>query len=169
MWGLVKADVLRAWSVGWWPLKWESLDGKEKGEGQVFSRAGLRFTEQELWEVSQVTIPAGSNALTLGVSKAAGELAKRFGLTVPDSELPDDLGLLSCGVRLLAKSEDLRSAIEHGSDRIVVETIDANVAPIDNRTQLSIYSDDDVVLASSLEALIENVRSAAEAIRAVSK
>jgi len=162
VWNLVLADILRAWSVGWWPLKWEALDGSTKGEGTVYNRQGLRFTEQELWEISQVNIPAGSNAMTLGVSRVAVDMAKRFGVSVDDSLLPDDLGVLSCGVRLLAKSPDLAAAIQNRDDSIVNAAILSTIPS----KHVSIY-DEDVVLASSLEKLVENIRLASEEIRAL--
>lgn len=95
VWGLVAADILRAWSPGWYPIKWETIDGELKGDGASPGRRGIRFTKMDLWENSIVTIPAAPDALTLSVSRYLVETAPAFGHDVPDSALPGEWGLVS--------------------------------------------------------------------------
>jgi phage head maturation protease len=90
-WALVVARVLRAWSPGWWPLKWESIDGKESGEGPPPGRRGIRFIEQELWEASQVTIPATPNALTLHAPSSMQSLVQLAELSIVRPDLVSDM------------------------------------------------------------------------------
>lgn len=49
---LYAGEFMRAWSAGFLPLKWETLDD------------GVDFLEQELWEASAVSVPADPNALS---------------------------------------------------------------------------------------------------------
>src|SRR5262245_8709 len=59
---LIEADILRAVSVGFSPLKHEPIDPKTKASG------GRRFLEQELVETSVVSVPANRNALAVAKS-----------------------------------------------------------------------------------------------------
>src|SRR4051812_46377636 len=73
--GLYKGGFLNAVSVGFIPLRWEN--GSQE--------AGYRrkYLEQELLEVSAVSIPANPNALTLGLKSGAiekGDLEELFSL-----------------------------------------------------------------------------------------
>jgi hypothetical protein len=63
--GLYKGGFLHAVSVGFIPLRWENGD-----EGAAYRR---KFVEQELLEVSAVSIPANPNALALGLKAGAIE------------------------------------------------------------------------------------------------
>src|SRR5207249_12058254 len=65
--GLYRGGFLNAVSVGFIPLRWEN-GSQEKGYRR-------KFLEQELLEVSAVSIPANPNALTLGLK--AGAIQKR--------------------------------------------------------------------------------------------
>jgi HK97 family phage prohead protease/HK97 family phage major capsid protein len=62
---LIDADILRATSVGFKPIKYEPLEDTDN--------FGVRYTEQELMECSVVAVPANPNALavakSLGVSR----------------------------------------------------------------------------------------------------
>jgi len=64
--GLYKGGFLSAVSVGFIPLQWEN-GTKEAGYRR-------KYTEQELVEVSAVSIPANPNALALGVKSGAVEI-----------------------------------------------------------------------------------------------
>jgi len=66
--GLYKGGFLRAVSVGFIPLRWEDLP-------DAASPIRRRYLEQELLEVSAVSIPANPNALTLGLEAGAIEKA----------------------------------------------------------------------------------------------
>jgi HK97 family phage prohead protease len=70
--GLYKGGFLNAVSVGFIPLRWE--DG---GNGSAASQAAAaprrRYLEQELLEVSAVSIPANPDALALGLKSGAVE------------------------------------------------------------------------------------------------
>lgn len=63
---LYKGGFLRATSVGFRPLAWEQ---RTEGEGQNRRVIGLRFTKQELLELSAVPVPANPNALQVARSK----------------------------------------------------------------------------------------------------
>src|SRR6266567_6920071 len=65
---LCKGGFLKAVSVGFIPLRWENLPDA----GSPIRR---RYLEQELLEVSAVSIPANPNALTLGLEAGAIEKA----------------------------------------------------------------------------------------------
>lgn len=164
VWSLVKAEILRAWSPGWWPIKWETIDGKEKGEGPVFNRKGIRFLEQELWEISQVTIPAASNALTLGISKLAIDTASLFGLSLPESTLPGEIGVISRGIRLVSESPDLREAIQEASAGGSIGKIGKSV---EDAAQEHGVTAEEEYLASALEEITEKLKGAREAIAAL--
>ena len=64
---LYAGGFLRAASVGFIPLRWEDGDDSRAAAGG-FRR---RYLEQELIEVSAVSIPANPNALALGVESGA--------------------------------------------------------------------------------------------------
>src|SRR5881397_1449282 len=64
--GLYKGGFLSAVSVGFIPLRWEN--------GSPEAGYRCKYLEQELLEVSAVSIPANPNALTLGL--AAGAIEK---------------------------------------------------------------------------------------------
>ena len=63
--GLYKGQFLKAVSVGFVPIRWE--DGTAKTDYR------RKFLEQELLEVSAVSIPANPNALALGYKSGALE------------------------------------------------------------------------------------------------
>jgi HK97 family phage prohead protease len=65
--GLYRAKFLNAVSVGFTPLRWEN-----GSPGTKFRR---RYLEQELLEVSAVSIPANPHALQLGLKSGAVEQA----------------------------------------------------------------------------------------------
>jgi len=67
--GLYKGGFLRAVSVGFIPLRWEDFPSATVPAMQ------RRYLEQELLEVSAVSIPANPNALTLGLEAGAIEKA----------------------------------------------------------------------------------------------
>src|SRR6266404_2999373 len=64
--GLYKGGFLKAVSVGFIPLRWEN--------GSAESGYRRKYLEQELLEVSAVSIPANPNALTLGLQAGAVEI-----------------------------------------------------------------------------------------------
>jgi HK97 family phage prohead protease len=66
--GLYKGGFLNAVSVGFIPLRWEN-GSKELGYRR-------KYLEQELLEVSAVSIPANPNALTLAVKAGAVEIGE---------------------------------------------------------------------------------------------
>jgi len=61
--GLYKGGFLNAVSVGFIPIRWDN-GSQDKGYRR-------KFLEQELLEVSAVSIPANPNALTLGLKAGA--------------------------------------------------------------------------------------------------
>jgi HK97 family phage prohead protease len=63
--GLYKGQFLKAVSVGFVPLRWE--------DGTAQTNYRRKFLEQELLEVSAVSIPANPNALALGFKSGALE------------------------------------------------------------------------------------------------
>ena len=65
--GLYKGGFLNAVSVGFIPVRWEN-GSEEKGYRR-------KYLEQELLEVSAVSIPANPNALTLGLKSGAIEMS----------------------------------------------------------------------------------------------
>lgn len=67
---LTEAGLLRAVSVGFLPLKWESIRDKDG------NWTGYKFLEQDLMEVSWVAVPANPNA-TLSIAAPAGAEAAR--------------------------------------------------------------------------------------------
>lgn len=105
IWALHVGGYLRAWSVGWIPLEWEEfhleIDGTE--------REGVRFIKNELLEYSLVGLPGNAGALTL--ARVALASAKRHGATIPSSDLPGDLGILSRACQLAATSDDLAADV----------------------------------------------------------
>ncbi len=69
--GLYKGKFLNAVSVGFIPIKWENGTPPSGGSpGTPFRR---KYLEQELLEVSAVSIPANPNALALGLKAGAIE------------------------------------------------------------------------------------------------
>ena len=115
VWALVMAGVYRAFSPGWLPLKWETFDGKNKGEGWPPGRQrdGIRFTKVEQLELSQVAIPATPNAVLLSMSKAALGLARKFGQQTPESALQGDLGVMAQAAALMAGDESLAAIFQN--------------------------------------------------------
>lgn len=65
---LYKGGYLSAFSVGFKPLRWNAVE-RYVGSTKI---SGRDYLEQELWEVSAVTVPSNPNALTL--AKSAGIL-----------------------------------------------------------------------------------------------
>lgn len=63
---LYKGGYLRAVSVGFIPKKWEQII---EGEGESRRVIGLRFTKQELLELSAVPVPSNPNALQVARAK----------------------------------------------------------------------------------------------------
>lgn len=98
---LVEADVLRAVSVGFRPLKSEPRDPEKPFAGELFIR-------QELVECSVVAVPANPNALAVAKSLNISEDVRRLVFAEPgnkhenvrrESDLMDDI------VRLTAADE----------------------------------------------------------------
>jgi len=58
---LARQGILRATSVGFRPIKWAYTEDKERGADDWFP--GIDFQEQELIELSVVTVPANPEAL----------------------------------------------------------------------------------------------------------
>lgn len=108
-WALHSGDFIRAWSVSFWPLEWEEFQTKD-GTGETIR--GYRLIRNELLEYSLVGIPGNPNTLTLGLARAAIEGAARHGMSVPDSALPGNAGIVSRAARVLAASEDLREDVK---------------------------------------------------------
>lgn len=63
VYGLYERGVLRAWSIGFIPLKWEVIEDEH---GKV---TGYRIVEWELLEVSAVPVPANPEALTRQIAE----------------------------------------------------------------------------------------------------
>ncbi len=63
---LYKGGFLRSFSVGFMPKRFEVVDRDEKAQGKG---RGYDFLEQELWEISAVTVPANPNALVAAKQK----------------------------------------------------------------------------------------------------
>lgn len=63
--GLYRGRFLNAVSVGFIPLRWENGDAGARPPGATVCRR--KYLEQELLEVSAVSIPANPNALQLGL------------------------------------------------------------------------------------------------------
>lgn len=118
VWALVMAGVYRAFSPGWLPLKWETFDGKNKGEGWPPGRQrdGIRFTKVEQLEVSQVAIPATPNAVLLSLGRTAVELARKFGQVVPETALDGDMGTMAQAAALMAGDEALASIFRNAME-----------------------------------------------------
>lgn len=90
-WKLVEKGVA-AYSVGFKPLEWQDVD--------VNGRRVRKYTKQELWEVSQVTIPANPQAVVRGIEegdesmvelviKAYGKLREIYKGAVPPHSTPE--------------------------------------------------------------------------------
>jgi HK97 family phage prohead protease len=71
VWRLYRDGFLRAFSVGFRPLKWEWVE-REGADGA--RTRGRDFVEQELWEISACVVPA--NAHSLIASKLAEKPGK---------------------------------------------------------------------------------------------
>jgi hypothetical protein len=72
--GLYKGGFLNAVSVGFIPLAWENFPDKSSSSSSSSSSSVRRkYLEQELVEVSAVSIPANPSALTLAIKSGAVE------------------------------------------------------------------------------------------------
>jgi hypothetical protein len=80
---MYRGGYLRAASVGFVPIRWE--DGKDKSN---FKR---RYVEQELLEVSAVSIPANPNALALAIKDGVVEKSDLRELAMVLRHLENDL------------------------------------------------------------------------------
>lgn len=60
IWRLYKDGFLRAFSVGFRPLRWEWVERQGPDGGSL---RGRDFLEQELWEISACVVPANAQAL----------------------------------------------------------------------------------------------------------
>jgi hypothetical protein len=69
--GLYRGRFLNAVSVGFVPLRWTDSDGPAAPGGPASTPCRRRYLEQELLEVSAVSIPANPNALQLGLRSGA--------------------------------------------------------------------------------------------------
>jgi HK97 family phage prohead protease len=67
---MVKANYLRAVSVGFLPLEWKWSDDDTR-------RGGIDFRRQELVEISVVPVPANSNALVAASAKGLRKFSPR--------------------------------------------------------------------------------------------
>lgn len=70
--GLYDKKILRAWSVGFIPIKWENIPAKEETQGgqesiTISIQPGRKYLEWELLEYSAVPIPSNPEALTLAM------------------------------------------------------------------------------------------------------
>lgn len=84
LWQMYKNRHLRTFSVGFMPLKFEDLenDGGDKGEKGMI--VGVRYTSQELLEISGCPVPSNVDAMA---QRAFGHvIAKSFGLIEPDQD-----------------------------------------------------------------------------------
>lgn len=87
---LYKGGFLRSFSVGFMPKRYEVVDRDEKGQGKG---RGYDFLEQELWEISAVTVPANPNALAAAKQKGVISEEEAAALAGPESaEAPNTLG-----------------------------------------------------------------------------
>lgn len=68
IWKLYKGGFLRAFSVGFEPIRRERVD---RGKG----RGGYDYFEQELWEISACTVPSNPNAIV--AAKTKGVISER--------------------------------------------------------------------------------------------
>jgi HK97 family phage prohead protease len=68
--GLYKGGFLNAVSVGFIPIRWEDSPSSSSSSSSLIRR---KYLEQELLEVSAVSIPANPNALALGLKEGAIE------------------------------------------------------------------------------------------------
>ncbi len=73
--GLYKGGFLKAVSVGFVPIKWEDPSDLNPNLSLNLNLPRRRYLEQELLEVSAVSIPANPNALIMGIKSGAVELA----------------------------------------------------------------------------------------------
>jgi len=86
--GLYKGGFLNAVSVGFIPIRWEDNPGGVDGK----NLPRRRYLEQELLEVSAVSVPANPNALIMGIKSGA----------VEKSDVRELLGLLRAAVSVRA-------------------------------------------------------------------
>jgi HK97 family phage prohead protease/HK97 family phage major capsid protein len=100
---LIEAKILRASSVGFRPIKFESIDPNDR-----FGMNGTRYLQHELVETSVVAVPANPNALavvkSLNISEDTARLV--FGEHASKQIVRRDLSAANRG--------------EHASERIVV-------------------------------------------------
>lgn len=77
---MYKARILRTFSVGFIPLKFEDIEDQES-EGKSMLR-GRKYTSQELLEISGCPVP--SNVQAMSERSMADVMAKSFGLVDPE-------------------------------------------------------------------------------------
>lgn len=77
VWNLVDADIMRAVSVGFLPTKPPNLIMSEPGDDGATHVTGFEFIEQELLELSVVSVPANPAALALARSLASEATIRR--------------------------------------------------------------------------------------------
>jgi hypothetical protein len=82
--GLYQGKFLNAVSVGFVPIRWEDAESSIENQNSKIKNPRRRYLEQELLEVSAVSIPANPNALALAFKSGA----------VPKSDLRDTADLL---------------------------------------------------------------------------
>lgn len=152
LWGMVAAGFLRAWSVGWLPLAWEAMEIRSDTPGEP-PRTGVRFTRHELLEYSLVNVPGNADALSLTMARGLLANAPRYGLQVPGTMLPGELGHLSQACRMLSlasltPAELAGDFLSRGAAQPPVEAAG------------SLGSEDDPVEVAALRQALEQLRAA---------
>jgi HK97 family phage prohead protease len=107
--GLYKGGFLHAVSVGFIPLRWEN-----GSEGAAYRR---KFLEQELLEVSAVSIPANPNALALGLKAGAiekGDLRELAALLKHFCAAGMEANVENAWRRLARELEEVRRVLRKG-------------------------------------------------------
>lgn len=111
--GLYKGGFLNAVSVGFVPLRWEDSP-PDKSSSRSIRR---RYLEQELLEVSAVSIPANPNALVLGLKAGAiekGDIREAaLLLQALANEQDNSLESLSSFKSLLQHLNEIRKILKH--------------------------------------------------------
>ena len=113
---LYASHVMRAWSIGFMPVKgaWEEIKGENESP-----TGGIRFIEWDMLEYSPVVIPANENALTL---MAKGVMTAARTLHMKDARSGDtDLGRLVAADRLIRSYPEL--AEPDGLQKMVEDAI----------------------------------------------
>lgn len=84
---LYKNGFLNAVSVGFMPIKWANVEDENTRNQLGLGRWGVLFEEQELLELSSVTVPSNPNALRLAVSSGLIESKDLQAFQSPEEQL----------------------------------------------------------------------------------